>query len=474
MKQRLESGGTGRDQGLSDLFTALFGAFLGLTLIKFGNPPIMEKWVTAPSNAYEFVLGNPWPIAWAYGLLGVLVIIGLLVAKPIATAPRWLLVLPLCWLFWQCIASRWSADFSLSKPTLAHFFGCTACFYLGLFSLSATRRFAWFWPGLITGLAIVIAVGWEQHFGGLDQTRRYFFLYIYPRLKEVPPEYLKKIASTRIFSTLFYPNALAGALLLVLPPVLQVVWQRRDRFTIGARLLLISLIAVGALGCLYWSGSKGGWLLMLILGLLWMLRLPLSPAHKRNLLVAVLMIGLAGFFLKYAGFFEKGATSVSARFDYWRAAGQTTFSHPWFGTGPGTFSIAYQKVKRPEAEMARLVHNDYLEQGSDSGLPGLFFYSAFVFSALILGYPPAPKPSSAPSGKQGPSTAPAGFEGQVQFLLWLGVLGWILQGFLEFGLYLPALAWPAFAFFGLLLGYRYRYRQAVVRQSPGRSSCSAI
>jgi hypothetical protein len=36
------------------------------------------------------------------------------------------------------------------------------------------------------------------------------------------------------------------------------------------------------------------------------------------------------------------------------------------------------------------------------------------------------------------------------FSVWLGVLGWSLQGLLEFGLYIPALAWPAFALLGRL------------------------
>jgi hypothetical protein len=59
--------------------------------------------------------------------------------------------------------------------------------------------------------------------------------------------------------------------------------------------------------------------------------------------------GLAGFALKYAGYFERKATSVSARFDYWQAAVQTARNRPVFGTGPGTFAIAYLQVKRPES-----------------------------------------------------------------------------------------------------------------------------
>jgi hypothetical protein len=392
------------------------------------------------------------------------------VARRKVTAPFWLLSLPLIWLFWQCLAAFWTVNSDLTKPTLVHFFACIVCFYLGFFSLGYQQRLGSFWPGLICGFLIVIAVGWQQHFGGLEQTRQYFFLYVYPRLKEVPPEYLKKISSSRIFSTLFYPNALAGALLLLLLPVLQVVWQSRHRFTAGARIFLVGGMGVGGLACLYWSGSKGGWLLMLTLGLIWALWLPISLRFKRVLIATALVVGLAGFVWKYSGFFQKGATSVGARFDYWAAAGKTILSNPILGTGPGTFSVAYQKVKRPESEMARLVHNDYLEQGSDSGVPGLILYTVFIVAALTMAYPlrqfnqqpaapardgvakkPVNKTESGHGGQALQSGCTLGFDTPIRSALWLGVLGWCLHSLLEFGLYIPGLAWPAFAFIGLLL-----------------------
>jgi hypothetical protein len=376
---------------------------------------------------------------------------------------------------WQFVAAFWTVNPGLTKPTLAHFFACVVCFYLGFFSLASSQRLGAFWAGLISGLIIVIAVGWEQHFGGLEQTRQYFFLYIYPRLKEVPPEYIKKISSTRVFSTLFYPNALAGATLLLLVPILAVIWQAREKFTRGARTFLVAAIALGGLGCLYWSGSKGGWLLMLVLGLIWLLCLPFSPNLKRMLVVTVLVVGLASFFWKYSGFFQKGATSVGARFDYWDAAVKTTMANPLFGTGPGTFSTAYQKVKRPESEMSRLVHNDYLEQGSDSGVPGLILYTAFIVGVLVLTRPeelfaqngdsawlrgskgPPKVQDQAESKPKSENAKPgSGDKTWVWFAIWLGTLGWALQGLLEFGLYIPGLAWPAFVFMGLLLGKRCR------------------
>jgi O-antigen ligase len=325
------------------------------------------------------------------------------------------------------------------------------CFYLGYFSLSRVRRVWLFWLGLLCGFVLVLAVGWEQQFGGLKESRHYFLTYVYPYMKDVAPEYLKKISSNRIFSTLFYPNALAGAVLLLLPITLAALWQLRALLTPAARGFLMAMAGAAGLGCLYWSGSKGGWLLMLLAGLAALLRVPFSQRLKIALVIGVLFVGLAGFFWRHAGFFQKGATSVSARFDYWQAAAQTAKDNPVFGTGPGTFAIAYQKIKRPESEMARLVHNDYLEQASDSGVPGLLAYALFIVTAVAWSFPKAGK------------TAATGSEDWLVFSVWLGVLGWSLQGLVEFGLYLPALAWPAFTLLGWLLGR--------IRPTPAQAPC---
>ncbi|MGH7970721.1 MAG: hypothetical protein ACREIC_18500, partial [Limisphaerales bacterium] len=103
------------------LFALAFGAVLGLALLKFGNPPIMEKWVSTPTNIYEFVLGSPWPIRWAYSLL-VLVLAGAMVTRrPALTWPGWLLLLPAVWLGWQIVAGTQSVDAHLSWPTVVHF-----------------------------------------------------------------------------------------------------------------------------------------------------------------------------------------------------------------------------------------------------------------------------------------------------------------------------------------------------------------
>ncbi|PYJ06872.1 MAG: hypothetical protein DME25_05410, partial [Verrucomicrobia bacterium] len=108
-------------------------------------------------------------------------------------------------------------------------------------------------------------------------------------------------------------------------------------------------------------------------------------------------------------------------------------------------AIPYEKIKQPASEMTRLVHNDYLEQASDSGLIGLLTYGLFIAGALVWGYP-TPKPLGQGSEETD----------WFAFSVWLGVLGWSLQSLLEFSLYVPALAWPAFTFLGLLLANRGR------------------
>ena len=159
------------------------------------------------------------------------------------------------------------------------------------------------------------------------------------------------------------------------------------------------------------------------------------PARlKLAALDGILLVGLGIFAVRFHNYFAAGATSVGARFDYWRAAAETTFDHPLLGTGPGTFQRPYAQLKSPEAEMARLAHNDYLEQFSDSGIAGGVFYAAWIVLALAI------------IGRR------VWHRGDpMTFAIFVGLLGWFVQGFGEFGLYVPALAWTAFTLLGCLL-----------------------
>lgn len=414
------------------LFAACLGGFLGLSLLKFGNPVILDRMVEPPTNTWEYLL-QPWPVAWGYWLLAGLIVLSFSVVQLSSATPRWIIVLPLVWLGWQGVAAIKTVDVHLTRVTIIHFATCVVFFYLGLFGLSRVRRPGPFWFGLLLGFGVVLWTGFEQHYGGLEATRQ--FVYSQPGWQQYPPEYLRKIASSRIFSTLVYPNALAGGVILWLPSVVAATWKFADRLPAISRSVLVALLAYGGLACLYWSGSKAGWLIALLMGMIVLGQRPMPGKLKMLAIMTICLIGLTGFFVKYSPYFQKGATSVGARFDYWRAAWEITKANPLLGTGPGTFSVSYRKIKPPEAEMARLVHNDFLEQASDSGIVGFLSYSAFIFGTVVYLY----------RRRKTDQT-------KLFFPIWLGLFGWALQSLVEFSLYIPALAWSALTVLGLLCG----------------------
>jgi len=250
-------------------------------------------------------------------------------------------------------------------------------------------------------------------------------------------EFKRRLARGRAQSLYGSPNSFAGAILLALPVALYVLTRVSRHWRSPFRWLPSTAFGALAALCLYWSGSKAGWLIALVMLGAVFLNLDWPRRWKLAITAGVLACGLAAFAFKYQDYFAGGATSLGARFGYWRAAWATTQSHPFTGTGPGTFQTAYTKYrkipKNRKMEPTKLVHNDYLQQASDSGLPGFVIYTTFIIGSLVLLWRKI-------------------CCDDLGFAVWLGVLGWALQGVVDFGLYVPALAWPAFLGLGWLWG----------------------
>jgi hypothetical protein len=384
--------------------------------------------LSSPTSLDELLI-QPWPAAWGYALFVIVFVGGCRFWRWGRPTPLWLGLIPLLWLCWQFLSATTTVDRALTASTLPHFVTCVGAFYLGLFALAKVERLSLFWLGLLGGFMVVLVMGWRQHFGGLEETRRFF--HSLPDWQSYPPEFLKKVSSDRIYSTLFYPNALAGVVLLLLPATMAIVWQT-VRASLSLKVILAVIIATLGLGALYWSGSKSGWLIVMVQVSIALWRWPLRDRVRPVAIAGIVMLGLGVFAFEYRDYFGRGATSVTARFDYWRAASQTLAGKPLLGSGPGTFMFAYRQLKAPEAEMTRLAHNDYLQQGSDSGWCGLLAYAAWLWGGILILY------RKARSNLMG-------------FCVWLGLTGMALQSFVEFGLYIPALAWPFF----ILLGWSH-------------------
>lgn len=431
-------------QPLAKLFALVCGLWIGLSGIKFGNPIIFDQLIGTPKDLAEFIF-TPWPIAWGYGVLLVAVMAAVPVLKPRFSKADWPIALLGLWFFCQLLSSGQTVDPRLSHPTVLHFGSCAVALLLGWWALAPLRSSPWFWTPVLIGFGYILYSGFDQHAGGLEATRKAF--HENPNWQMYPREYLLKMESNRVFSTLVYPNAFAGLLLLFFPAAIWQAWHLTARWPRILRGVLVGLTGYLAVACFFWTGSKGGWLIALIAAGVYALHTPLPRRVKTALIVGGLVLGLGAFFIRFSGYFQKGATSVGARFVYWQAAVKIAQTHPMLGSGPGTFSVLFKQLKPPEAEMARLVHNDYLEQFSDSGWAGGLAFLAGMTGLLVASY-------------RHRSRDP------LDLLIWLGLLGWCLQAFIEFSLYIPGLAWPVFLFLGALYG---PYQPGAARPAGAKS-----
>ena len=410
-------------------FALCFGAFLGLALLKFPNPPVVEHLISEPTNGWEWAL-MAWPVRQAYPLVVILGLAGVFLVQVPRLAPKWPMLLPIAWFAWVWFSATQSIEPKVSALTVTHFGIAITCFYLGMLVAGRATQPGWLLAGMVAAFLLVMVVGFEQHFGGLEASRQQFLQEL-PKMKEPPsPELLKRMAGGRIFSTLFYANSLAGALLLLTPVTLGLIAGAKRQFTFGARALLALSIGGAALACLFWSKSKAGWLLAVAMAVVALLRLPIRRQWRAGVVGALILGGLAGFVVRYAGFIKQGAPSAVERVNYWNAAIHNVAKHPWLGTGPDTFATVYKRVKPPEAEMARLTHNDYLQQASDSGVV------AGILLLAIVGW----------VGWLGRKIWRA--QGWVLFGLWLGLMGFAAQSSVEFGFYVPATSWCWFGLAG--------------------------
>ncbi|MGH7939533.1 MAG: O-antigen ligase family protein [Limisphaerales bacterium] len=498
---------SGKTIAATDIWALVFGLFLGLCILKFGDPVILDKNISPPANSSEF-LSDSWPTHWANWIFFPLtaIVAGVAYLKGGRDAPRdrplaqlrdarngpdtrdqpihrkvrrpnrdsvatggqvpvrptkWLFFLPLLWLSWQFISAAQTVDSNLTAVTLWQFSGCAACFFVGLLVINTPRRFNLLLPGILTAFAICLICAirqriefpqdtkfllQEQRLGWtnlppqtIEEMRRDQTIFMTNGVEAVNPAILAKFEKKRVMGTMVYPDALAEIILLLFPLALvstiQGTRNLRPIVRGPATFMSVALAAVA----FFWSGSKFGWLIAIVIGAVFVFRLPWPLRFKIAALLLVALLGMGVFAIRFHTYFARGATSAVARLDYWRAAVQTTVSRPVFGTGPGTFQRPYARLKSPQAEMARLAHNDYLEQFSDSGFPGGIFYCAWVAMALAV------------IGKGGWKSDKPG-----EFVLFLGLLGWSIQEFGEFGLYIPAEAWIAFVLLGYGVGRRGR------------------
>lgn len=303
-----------------------FGLFLGLAILKFGNPVILDHKIIPPATPSEFWM-EAWPARWGNWIFLPLALIGAGLAftnRRHWPAARRLWLLPLLWFGWQLLSATQTVSAPLTTVTLCQFAGCLAGYFIGVFVLGREYMLRWLLIGLLAAFAFCLVRGIDQRIFEFPQSRQMLVEGERTGWTNTPPELLAemkrdhaiittngvdvanpvilaKFAKGRVMGTLVYPNALAGIILLLLPVSLVLAFNNARQLRPPIRAAVIGLTLFLGSAAFFWTGSKLGWLIAMAMGGACLFRLPWSARLKWGTLIAVMMIGLGLFAWRFQG-----------------------------------------------------------------------------------------------------------------------------------------------------------------------------
>jgi O-Antigen ligase len=169
------------------------------------------------------------------------------------------------------------------------------------------------------------------------------------------------------------------------------IWSGVSREAKTSLALLLVCIAAT-----FMTGSRAGIVLTLMALVLAMLtRFYRELPRRRSALAVVLIGGAAALFLLQIfgagvnGRFNSEGLSDEGRFETYRAVWHMIATHPWFGTGLGTFSWSFPAYRTAAVSMWGVwdrAHSTLLEIAAEAGLPvaGLVAVGWVAILALLL------------------------------------------------------------------------------------------
>jgi len=405
--------------------------------LKFGAPVVTQALMFVPGDALEWIL-EPWPnqIAFVFILVSLLWLV--LDAERLTARVDFLFLLPLLFLLTQAAPTLGSINRQVSLDTLVYFACCVLLFYTAAWYVRDGANAAAIFGGLGLATMLVCVAALRQYFGGLEETRQFAAAYV--DTTQAPKDFLLRLTSNRPFAWFGgYPNALAGFLVIAFAPTLAWISVRGRGWDPRVRRPTLALAGCLMGFCLILTGSRGGYVAFAVT-IVTALLVVIPSGARRTLTIgaALCLLGVILFIAHRSGMVSTGTTSMSARTDYWRGAVSIARDHPWLGTGPGTFGSIYPKYKTAQTEEAQLVHNNYLQMWSDSGL------AAFVVFGLM--WVVAIKDSFKLIGQRRDDAA--------AIAICASLTGWVVHGFVDFDLYVPGVAFPAFILLGILQGLK--------------------
>jgi O-antigen ligase len=321
----------------------------------------------------------------------------------------------------------------LARGVLLQAIACTAAYLVAANAAVSRRARLLLCAAFMTGTLAVSLYGLYQHFQGLAETRAAFAA-AGGALADPESAFAVRLRSGAVFSTFFYPNALAGFLVVAIPFAASIPLLRREDASRVASAGCLGLLAAATAAWAFLPGLRGKPLLFaglflaasalaagvrvaelragrVLRGLLllppaalavWTLALTASEGawlslaaacvlgplllSTRLIAAAALLLALAVLFaaLLLTGTLPDGlARSLDVRMDYWRAAAAIWRGYPLAGMGPGTFAGAYPAFRSPGSEEGRMAHSAYLGLAAETGAAGLAAFLAMAGLWLV-------------------------------------------------------------------------------------------
>ena len=238
---------------IKNLAIGVLAALAVLAPLKFGTPVVLPAPVLPPQTILEWLFFS-WPNQ-LLSLVAAVAVIGLaLDAQWLPVRRDWLWVLPGLFLATQLAAAPTSICLATTMDTLLHLGACVLVFYLAARYVREPAAVAWVFGGLTVATLVIVAFAAQQYFGGLAATREYAAVYG----GDLPKDLQLRLTSNRVFSTLVYPNALAGYLVVAFAPVMAWVWSCRLRDWL--KWVALVCFAGAMVFCLALTGSRGGFI----------------------------------------------------------------------------------------------------------------------------------------------------------------------------------------------------------------------
>ncbi|BAW95396.1 putative bicarbonate transporter, ICT family protein [[Synechococcus] sp. NIES-970] len=362
-----------------------------------------ESWLRASYSYRIFGLlqgwrGSSWLLQWAEPLGAILLCI-LLVAAPFVSTVFIGFLLVACGGYWALVSI---SDLPAGRLTGIHLlvalYGGIATIATalspvkgaalsGLIQLCLYLIFFAFCARVLRSPKILGAVIWVYLMVSLVVSgygiRQYFFG-VEPLATWNDP--LSEFANdTRVYSYLGNPNLLAGYLVgaIAFSGVAILIWQTKMQKLLAG----VTLTANSA--CLFWTGSRGGWLAMLALLIVGGLMLyawygdRLSPFWRKWLLpicfgvggalILIAILGVDSIRLRLLSIFSwRGDSSNNFRINVWFAVLRMIGDRPFLGIGPGNnaFNAIYPQYM--ESRFSALsAYSIFLETAVEVGLVGL-------------------------------------------------------------------------------------------------------